>query len=84
MQNTLAIAASEEELLFINEPNDENLAGEESTWVVDSSVSFHLTPNRECFSSYRTNDYDYMKMGMMVHARLSTSERGMFADIYKL
>ena len=51
------------ELLFINEPNDVNLTGEESTWVVDSSASFHLTPNRECFSPYMASDHGYVKMG---------------------
>mgnify|MGYP002775142099 CR=1 FL=1 len=40
-----------------------NLADDESTWVVDSSASFHLTPKKECFSSYTTEDYDYVKMG---------------------
>ena len=51
-KNASAIVASKEELLFINEQSEANLAGKESTWVVDSGVSFHLTPNRECFSSY--------------------------------
>ena len=35
---------SEEELLFISEQNEVNLTDEESTWVVNSSASFHLTP----------------------------------------
>ena len=50
-KNTLAIAASEEEMLFISEQSEVNLADEESTWVVDFGASFHLTPNRGCFSS---------------------------------
>ena len=39
------------------------LAGDESTWVVDSGASFHLTPKKECFSLYTTGDYGYVKMG---------------------
>ena len=61
-KTTSAIATSEE-LLFISEQNQVNLTGNESTCVVDSSVSFHLIPNRECFSSYTTGDYDYVKLG---------------------
>ena len=49
--------------MFISEQNQVNLTGNESTCVVDSSVSFHLIPNRECFSSYTTGDYDYVKLG---------------------
>ena len=40
-----------------------NLADDESTWVDDSGASFHLTPKKDCFSSYTTGDYGYMKMG---------------------
>ena len=61
--------------MFISERNEVNLAGEEMTWVVDSGASFHLTPNKECFSSYTTGDYGYVKWGMMVHAGLSALER---------
>ena len=62
-KNTSTIATSEEELLLISEQNNVNLAGEESTWVVDSSALFQLTPNRESFSCYMVGDYDYIKMG---------------------
>ena len=47
-----AIAANEEELMLITEESELNLAGDEMTWVVDFGVSFHLTPDRKCFSSY--------------------------------
>ena len=40
-----------------------NLANVECSWVVASSGSFHLTPKRECFSSHRTGDYGYVRMG---------------------
>ena len=50
-KNVATIAISEEELLLINEQNKVNLVDNESTWVVDSGASFHLTPNLKCFSS---------------------------------
>ena len=40
-----------------------NLANVECSWVVDSGASFHLTPKRECFSSYTAGDYGYVRMG---------------------
>ena len=62
-KNTSAITTSEEELLLISEQNEVNLVGDESTWVVDSGASFHLTLDQECFSSYRTGDLGFVKMG---------------------
>ena len=50
-------------MLLISEENEVNLVGDESTWVVDLGVSFHLTPNRKCFSSYRVGDLGSVKMG---------------------
>ena len=42
-KNTSTIATSEEELLLISEQNEVNLVGDESTWVVVSGASFHLS-----------------------------------------
>ena len=57
------MATSEEELIFICEQANENLANEECSWVIDSGASFHITPLRECFSSYTVGDYGHVKMG---------------------
>ena len=59
----LAITTSEEEILFICEQENANLASEECTWVIDSGASFHITPSREYFSTYIVGDYGYVKMG---------------------
>ena len=40
-----------------------NFSDDESSWVIDSGASSHLTPKKECFSSYTTSDHGYMKMG---------------------
>ena len=48
--------------MLIIEENEVNLVGDETMWVVDSRASFHLNPERECFSSYTVGNYDYMKM----------------------
>ena len=47
------IAPSEDELLLITEELELHIVRNESTWVVDSGASYHLTPNWKCFSSYR-------------------------------
>ena len=62
-KGTSTIATSEEELLLISEHICVNLANDLCTWIVDSGVSFHLTPKRECLTSYTTGDYNYVKMG---------------------
>ncbi|PKI46120.1 hypothetical protein CRG98_033515 [Punica granatum] len=35
----------------------------DSTWVADTGASFHVTPQRDFFSSYTTGDYGYVRMG---------------------
>ena len=62
-RGTSAITTSEEELLLINEQRELTLVGDESKWLVDWGASFHLTPDRGCFSSYKAGDHDFLKMG---------------------
>ena len=62
-KGTSTIATSEEEILFICEQASTNLAIEEFTWVIDSGASFHITPSRECFSTYIAGNHGYEKMG---------------------
>ena len=57
------IETSEEELLLLSKQKEVNLFVDESTWVVDSGASFHLTADIKCFSSYRAEDHDFVKMG---------------------
>ena len=58
-----AIARSEEELLLISEESELHLVCDETTWVVDSGASFHLSPERKCFTSYRAGDHDSVRIG---------------------
>ena len=54
--------------MLITEESELNLAGDEMTWVVDSGASFHLTPDRKCFSSYTAAIMAVSGWGMKVHA----------------
>ena len=53
-----AIATSDEELLLIIEESEIHRVSDETTWVVDSGASFHLTPDRKCLASYRAEDHE--------------------------
>ena len=59
-KNTSAIITSEEELLVISEQNEVNLVGDESTWVIDSGASVHLTRDRRLTQDERCADRDIM------------------------
>ena len=62
-KGTTALAASEEEIMLITEEGELNIAGDETTWVVDSGASFHLTPERRYFSSYTAGEHGCVRMG---------------------
>ena len=62
-KGTTAITTREEELLLIIEENGLHLVRDETTLVVDSGALFHLSPNRKCFTYYRVDDHDSVRMG---------------------
>ena len=49
--------------MLITEESELHLVSDETTWVVDSGVSYHLTPDRKCFASYKAGDHGFVKMG---------------------
>ena len=40
-----------------------NLACQDSTWVVDTTSSFHITAHRDFFSSYTSDSFGWVRMG---------------------
>ena len=38
--------------------------------MVDSGASYHLTPDRKCFSSYKAREHGFVKMGNEVACRI--------------
>ena len=40
-----------------------NIASNETSWVVDSGASFHVTSRKEFFTSYTPGDFGVLKMG---------------------
>ena len=39
-------------------------------WVVDSAASYHATPNRELFSTYKIGDFGCVKMGNITNSNI--------------
>ena len=40
-------------------------------WVVDSGASFHATPNKEFFSTYRGREFGIVKMGNEGYSKIA-------------
>ncbi|KAL0303789.1 UNVERIFIED_CONTAM: Retrovirus-related Pol polyprotein from transposon TNT 1-94 [Sesamum radiatum] len=47
---------------LIGEDNFLNVINDDSSWIVDSSASFHVTPYQELFSPYQGGDFGIVKM----------------------
>ncbi|KAL4296424.1 hypothetical protein GQ457_12G004830 [Hibiscus cannabinus] len=55
--------ATREDLLVICDKNLINLVCEETTWVIDTGASTHVTSRRDFFTSYTPGDFGVLKMG---------------------
>lgn len=40
-----------------------NFVSHETSWVIDSGASVHATSRRDFFTSYRSGDFESVKMG---------------------
>ena len=56
-------AATTDDLVFVTETDIINLVSDESSWVVDSGATLHVTPRKEFFTSFRYGDFGSLKMG---------------------
>ena len=51
------------DLITIHDENVINLIYDESSWVIDTSASLHVTPRKKYFISYTYGDFGVLKMG---------------------
>ncbi|VFQ98128.1 unnamed protein product [Cuscuta campestris] len=58
-----ASLADADDLFFVCDDTNFDVAFQDCTWIIDSGASCHLTPHREFFSSYTGGDFGYVKMG---------------------
>ncbi|RDX86400.1 hypothetical protein CR513_32268, partial [Mucuna pruriens] len=50
-------------ILSLFETKSVNLVSYESTWIIDSGATLHVTPRKELFTSYTLGDFGVLKMG---------------------
>jgi len=47
---------------LVHEFESVNLVDSSTSWVIDSGTSFHITSNRDLFTSYTLGDFGSVKM----------------------
>ncbi|KAK8574988.1 hypothetical protein V6N12_062665 [Hibiscus sabdariffa] len=57
------VFVTREDLMVICDENLVNLACDETSWVIDTSASIHVTSRRDFFTSYTPGDFGVLKMG---------------------
>ncbi|GMI83398.1 hypothetical protein HRI_002009100 [Hibiscus trionum] len=57
------VTATYDDLLVICDENLVNLACDETSWVIDTGASLHVTRRRDFFTSYTPGDFGVLKMG---------------------
>lgn len=63
-EKSIAAIVSKEDLLYlVGEGNILNIVYDDSSWIIDSGASFHVTPHGSLFSSYQSGDFGTVKMG---------------------
>ena len=61
--DSVNVASSNDLLVVCTSYNVVNISSHETTWVLDSGASHHVTSRRDFFSSYTPGDYGVVKMG---------------------
>ncbi|XP_056165610.1 uncharacterized protein LOC130137702 [Syzygium oleosum] len=56
-------SAPDDEIIIIQSDDSINHASQDSTWVVDSGASYHVTACQDLFTSYSTGNFGFVKMG---------------------
>ncbi|KAE8662958.1 hypothetical protein F3Y22_tig00113124pilonHSYRG00513 [Hibiscus syriacus] len=76
--STTAVVSKEYLIYLVDEGNILNIAYDDSSWIVDSGASFHVTPHGSFFSSYRSGDFDVKHVPTM---RLNLIFAGKLDDV---
>ncbi|RVW34988.1 Retrovirus-related Pol polyprotein from transposon TNT 1-94 [Vitis vinifera] len=58
----IAVVASNADTIIVCDDACVNLACQDSTWVVDTTTSFHITACRDFFSSYTSGSFGWVRM----------------------
>jgi len=56
-------ATSDGEVIIVYDDNFIGLPCDNTSWLVDSGASFYFTPRADFFTSYTSDEFDYVRMG---------------------
>ena len=62
-ENTAAVRVLEDEVPVIGQEDCCTVSDPYVEWVIDSATSFHVTPRKELFTSYKAGNFGRVKMG---------------------
>lgn len=69
-ENTATPVTDGEVVLFTLSDEECHVADSCDEWVVDSAASYHATPNKEFFTSYKAGDFGKVRMGNSSNANI--------------
>jgi hypothetical protein len=47
-----------------------HVAGNDDEWVVDIAATYHTTPNKDIFTSYKIGDFGMVRMGNTSNSKI--------------
>ena len=62
-QNTTTVSTIEDVVICVGKDECCNVSHPYVEWVIDSASSYHVTPRKELFTSYKAGDFGRVKMG---------------------
>jgi hypothetical protein len=70
-KNTTATCSGQDVVvLFYGADDCLHIAGNDEEWVVDTAASYHATPNKEIFTSYKAGDFGMVRMGNTSNSKI--------------
>ena len=70
-KNTTAALSDEDvAVLFFGDEECLPVTDNEVEWIIDTEASYHVTPNKEFFTSYRLGDFGTVKMGNTSYSKI--------------
>ena len=74
-KTTTIVEEEDKDVYLVGECNLLNIASNDTSWIIDSGASFHVTPYGNFFSTYQSGEFGMSKWEITEEAKLL--ERGM-------
>lgn len=62
-KDTIVVLSDEEVMVLLVEEGCIHVAQNETEWIVDTAASYHATPRKEFFTTYKAGDFGIVNMG---------------------